>query len=242
MPKPTIEQLEAEKKKAAAELEKAMQKKEQLEHQMSRLLNRDKQAERKARTRRLIERGAILESVFPETADLSGEEAVAPHPRGAGDAGLGRGYGVFADLDVVSDLNQVVELDAPADHRRIGLGAVDAGVGPDLYVVFDHHVAQLRNLVETARGVGHEAETVGADHGSRVQDAVAADPAAFVYLDSGVEDRAFAHRNPRSEVNLRIDLAVLADFHARFDHREIPDVAVGAHLGLFSDRRISTNI
>lgn len=77
MPKPTIEQLEAEKKKATAELEKAMQKKEQLEHQMSRLLNRDKQAERKARTRRLIERGAILESVFPETADLSGEEVKA---------------------------------------------------------------------------------------------------------------------------------------------------------------------
>ena len=77
MPKPTIEQVEAEKKKAAAELEKAMQKKEQLEHQMSRLLNRDKQAERKARTRRLIERGAILESVFPETADLSGEEVKA---------------------------------------------------------------------------------------------------------------------------------------------------------------------
>lgn len=77
MPKPTIEQLEAEKKKAAAELEKAMQEKEQLEHQMSRLLNRDKQAERKARTRRLIERGAILESVFPETADLSGEEVKA---------------------------------------------------------------------------------------------------------------------------------------------------------------------
>ena len=77
MPKPTIEQLEAEQKKAAAELEKAMQKKEQLEHQMSRLLNRDKQAERKARTRRLIERGAILESVFPETADLSGEEVKA---------------------------------------------------------------------------------------------------------------------------------------------------------------------
>ena len=77
MPKPTIEQLEAATKKAAAELEKAMQKKEQLEHQMSRLLNRDKQAERKARTRRLIERGAILESVFPETADLSGEEVKA---------------------------------------------------------------------------------------------------------------------------------------------------------------------
>ena len=77
MPKPTMEQLEAEREKTAAELEKAMQKKEQLEHQMSRLLNRDKQAERKARTRRLIERGAILESVFPETADLSGEEVKA---------------------------------------------------------------------------------------------------------------------------------------------------------------------
>lgn len=77
MAKQTIEQLEAEREKTAAELEKAIQKKEQLEHQMSRILNRDKQAERKARTRRLIERGAILESVFPETADLSGEEVKA---------------------------------------------------------------------------------------------------------------------------------------------------------------------
>ena len=77
MPKPTIEQLEAEREKTAAQLEKAMREKEQLEHQMSRLLNRDRQAERKARTRRLIERGAILESVFPETADLSGEEVKA---------------------------------------------------------------------------------------------------------------------------------------------------------------------
>lgn len=77
MPKSILEQFEVEKKKTAAELEKAMREKEQLEHQMTRLLNREKETERKARTRRLIERGAILESIFPEIADLSGEEVKA---------------------------------------------------------------------------------------------------------------------------------------------------------------------
>lgn len=77
MPKSILEQLEAEKRKTAAEHEKAMREKEQLEHQMTRLLNREKETERKARTRRLIERGAILESIFPEIADLSGEEVKA---------------------------------------------------------------------------------------------------------------------------------------------------------------------
>ena len=38
---------------------------EQLEHQRDRIINRNKSQERKARTRRLIERGAMLESHFP---------------------------------------------------------------------------------------------------------------------------------------------------------------------------------
>lgn len=49
----------------------------QLENRQKILLNKKADAERKARTRRLIERGAILESVFPALAGQSGEEVKA---------------------------------------------------------------------------------------------------------------------------------------------------------------------
>ena len=48
-----------------------------LENRQKILLNREADAERKARTHRLMERGAILESVFPETAPMSGEQVKA---------------------------------------------------------------------------------------------------------------------------------------------------------------------
>ena len=46
----------------------------QLENRQKILLNRKADAERKARTHRLIERGAILESVFPEIIPMTGEQ------------------------------------------------------------------------------------------------------------------------------------------------------------------------
>lgn len=49
----------------------------QLQNRQKILLNRKSDAERKARTRRLIERGAILESVFPAVRLLSNEEVMS---------------------------------------------------------------------------------------------------------------------------------------------------------------------
>jgi len=81
MPKKSIlEQLVAtdhEKEKVSAEIEKCQNKQEQLTHQIDKLLTRDRKAERNARTRRLIERGAILEGVFPELIELSNDEVQA---------------------------------------------------------------------------------------------------------------------------------------------------------------------
>lgn len=49
----------------------------QLQNRQKILLNRKADAERKARTHRLIERGAILESVFPEIIPMTGEQVKA---------------------------------------------------------------------------------------------------------------------------------------------------------------------
>ena len=46
----------------------------QLENRNKILLNRDADAQRKARTRRLIEHGAVQESVIPIAKEMTGEE------------------------------------------------------------------------------------------------------------------------------------------------------------------------
>ena len=65
----------AEQKKA--EQGQVLKKIRQLENRQKILLNRQSDMERRARTRRLIEHGAILESVFPALIALSGEEVKA---------------------------------------------------------------------------------------------------------------------------------------------------------------------
>ncbi len=49
----------------------------QLKNHQKILLNRKRTEEHRARTHRLIERGAILEAVFPPVADMDGEEVKA---------------------------------------------------------------------------------------------------------------------------------------------------------------------
>lgn len=59
------------------EREKVLKEIRQLENRQKLLENKQRNEERKTRTRRLIERGAILEGVFPLAPDLSGEEVKA---------------------------------------------------------------------------------------------------------------------------------------------------------------------
>lgn len=56
------------------EIQAAKKEIEQLTHRQDRLLSKLKVEERKKRTRRLIERGAILESVIGNATDFSNEQ------------------------------------------------------------------------------------------------------------------------------------------------------------------------
>ena len=78
----------AQAKQKKDECEEVLREIRQLENRQKILENKQRNEERKARTRRLIERGAILEGVFPLTPDLPGVEVKAflialPHLRGA---------------------------------------------------------------------------------------------------------------------------------------------------------------
>ena len=56
------------------QIAKAEEQIKQLNNKKKRLISEQKRAERKKRTKRLIERGAILESVLGNTEDFSNEQ------------------------------------------------------------------------------------------------------------------------------------------------------------------------
>ena len=69
---------------------------------------------------------------------------------------------MLAYIAVMSDLNQVVELNA-APQNGIGEPAsINRAVGPDLAVVLDNHATELEQLNLAAFFVRHESEAVRA--------------------------------------------------------------------------------
>ena len=69
-----IEKLRAEQEKTRAALAGAERELKQLEHRAERLTKACSKQERKARTRRLIERGAIAEAFVPDAETLTNDE------------------------------------------------------------------------------------------------------------------------------------------------------------------------
>ena len=70
-------EITAQAKQKKDEREEVLKEIRQLENRQKILENKQRNEERKARTRRLIERGAILEGIFPLASNLSGAEVKA---------------------------------------------------------------------------------------------------------------------------------------------------------------------
>ncbi len=64
----------AERNKLQAELDRLTKKEAQDKHKLSILKNRYKEEKRRSRNHRLIERGAILESLIPDAESYSNEQ------------------------------------------------------------------------------------------------------------------------------------------------------------------------
>ena len=117
----------------------------------------------------------VADGQMPGDADLPSEHAFAPTLDDPATPTCEAATVFLAYGHVMADLNQVVELDAPADDRRTHCRPVDAGVGAYFDIALDADVADLRNLVIRTLVVRSEAEPVGSDHRSGVDRDVVAD-------------------------------------------------------------------
>ena len=133
----------------------------------------------------------------------------------------------LAHFAVVSNLDEVVNLCVLAHSCRSHHGAVDGAVGAYLHVVFDHHIAYLRDFPVDSVGVGLEAEPVSANHGSCVQDAVVAYPAVVIDLHAVVQRAVVAQTDVLAQIGVRVNLCSFAQAYAFGDVGVCADICAG---------------
>ena len=76
----------------------------------------------------------------------SAHRAVRTDDCTSGNAGTSGHGAVLADSNVVTNLHQVVELDAVLENRVLQRAAINAGIGADLDIIADHNRAELLDL------------------------------------------------------------------------------------------------
>src|SRR5688572_6274338 len=82
--------------------------------------------------------------------DLAGEGHVLANFCTTGNANLRDDNGVFANDDVVADLDQVIDLRTFTDNRAAKRTTIDRHVRANLDIVMNDHVADLRHFAVDA--------------------------------------------------------------------------------------------
>src|SRR5262245_28415869 len=164
--------------------------------------------------------------------DLSGQDDAILDDDTAGNPALRDDDAMTADRDIVSDLHQVVDLGAFANHGVAVGAAVDRGPGPDLHFILHDDSADLQYFAVTGRS--HD-----------VAEAILPDGAAGVH-DDAVPDQAVGNHGIGADHALPADTDPGSDHCAGGDERTGPDLGLGSvhatgidrHAALEARRRV----
>ena len=130
----------------------------------------------------------------------------------------------------MTDLHQVIDLNAAADAGFAYAGSVDAGVGLNFHVVFDYDWSWLRNLVPLSVVSLGEAKSVGTDDDSVVQQDVVADAAVLADHNVSVREEVAADLYAAIDYRVREQHCMIADLDVLVDDHIRTDVSVASNL------------
>src|SRR2546425_5743212 len=149
-----------------------------------------------------LDDGALTYRDVIGDADLPGQDHTPLEPGRAGNSDLGHDDAMLADLHVVADLDEIVDLGAAPDHRLPQHRTIDGRVGADLHVVLDHHRSQLGDLA-VAVAVPGITEPLVAHDGAGVNDHSASEPDAVAHDRVRMEHAALTHLGVRAHIGER---------------------------------------
>src|SRR5665647_788581 len=119
---------------------------------------------------------------MPEHNGATAQSAMGSDGGAAGHTDTARHGRVFANVNVVTNLDQVVEFDAVFDDRVLQSTSVDAGVGANFNIIANPDSAQLFNFFPSAC-IRSKAKTISTDDDAGMHDATLAQDAVFSHGD-----------------------------------------------------------
>src|SRR5260221_5368718 len=172
--------------------------------------------------------GAIADFLMAGGADLPGEDAAFADDGRTGESALAAEHGVRADFAGVTNQHKVIDFCTTADAGFANSGAVDGRVGLDFHVVFQDGRAGLGNFVPGAVFLFGEAEAIGADDHSVLEQHAIADAAVFPDNGMGVGEEIVADSDSTIDGNKTVQHGVGADGNAFVNEAVRANVGVGA--------------
>jgi hypothetical protein len=155
---------------------------------------------------------------------LPGQDNLIPNLRTSGHSSLSCNNAILPDDDVVSNLNQVVYLRAPTNNGSPQGSSIYGRIRPDLHIVLDHHRPDLGDL-DSVLSLSGIAETVRANHGTRMENHAVTDPTTLTHGNPGVKNTVLAHLDSISEK------------HARKKNRASTDSRFLSHIDMGINRK-----
>src|SRR5690606_27055028 len=155
---------------------------------------------------------------------------------GAGDPALRCDYRILTDFNIVRNLNQVVHFDTFSDNSRPHSCTVNDCVCADFDLILDHDISNLAHFHIATVLLRGEPETIAPDHGTGMNSDLRSDHAIIIDAHSRVKRRLLADFDVVAYVNVRVDLASIADL------RTITDVGKRANIYVFSNLSVFVNM
>ena len=147
---------------------------------------------------------------------------------------------MFADLDVMAYLHQVVEFHSRGDLRSAQRATIHAGVGSNLYIVTDLHGADLREF-HIAFTIKDVSEPVAANNRARVDDHFPAEARPGVEGHVGVQPAPGANPRTAPDKTKCADFSAHANCHVLLDHRVRSNSYIRTEFCTRSDHRGSVS-
>ena len=182
---------------------------------------------------------------MPGDADLGGDHHVIPDDRTAGNGGAGDDDAMFANDDVVADLNEVVDLGALPDPGAAKTRTIHRAASADLHIVVDLHDAGLTHFA-MASVTEFITETIGTDDDTGMKKHIFSENAFGMHGGVCMEAGTFADDDIAADKTTGADLHFIPEFDSGFDDGVGPNAhmrgiefdAVSDHSGrMYSGRK-----
>ena len=139
-------------------------------------------------------------------AYLPSDHNVVLHYGAAGKSRLGSYHDILADLNIVSDMNQIINFRTAPDASHIQRTPINCRVGPNLDIVSDFQLSSLGEFfIMPGFFIAHITEAITTEH------------------CTGMNNHAIAQPRPRIDGHIRMQLTIISHAHLCPDHAPCSD-------------------